>query len=530
MKAHQKFWLITSVIIFIVAGSTYFLMSEPKIDTKYDSVTRGNVREEIKISGKIKATENSDISFERSGKVSKTFVSVGDKVKVGQTLITLENTDLVAQVAQAEAVLNKQLAGNTPDYIAQLQSSLDKAQNDLSQIQGERSGVENSKLVRNAYEDIFIGLQSTQNTLDAGFIAADNILGVDNELANDAFESSLSILDSSKINIAKNKYEETKIIINNFNNSFNKLNITDNHLEIDKNIELAKNALSKEKDLLFSISEVLDNTPPVGNISQTSLDGMKNTILATRNNITTRYSALLSQAHAIDTARTTFASYETLVTKAQAALNDAKNPPRDVDTAGARATLALAKATLAKTILTSPIDGIITKQEAKLGTIIAPNIPIISVINDKQYQAEAYLAQSDFSKVSLGNPATITVDSLGNNTEFEAMVGKINPAGEILSDGNIAYKIVLYFKQTNSEINDGLTCNIKITVEDKKDVLTIPTQDIIQKNGKFFVIVKTATDDLRETEVQIGAKGVDGRCEIISGLIENQKITGFGNK
>ena len=525
---HFKFWIIAGIIIIVSVGVTYFLMRKPITYTSLDKVTRKNIVEEIKVTGKIKSAENADISFERSGKISSVKVQIGDRVKAGQVLLTLENSDLVAQVAQAQAVLNKQMAGNTTDYIAQMQANLDKAQNDLMQISGEQTGAENSKLVQNSYDDIFAGLQSVQNILDTSLITADDILGITNEMSNDNFENYLSALDSSKKTIAEDNYIKTEELLKKFNIFFNSITNTKDHQGIDEAAKKAQEVLLQEKNMLFSISQMLEMTSPIGTISQNSLDGMKSSILNARNNITGKYSSLLTQIHAIETSRTNYASYATLLEKAQAALNDAKNPPRDVDIAGTKASLALAQATYNKTILTAPFDGVVSKQEAKLGTIIAPTIPIISIINDNKYQIETYIAQSDLAKLHINDKAEITLDSLGSDMILQAQVIRINPAGEILSDGNIAYKIVLQFTEENTQIKDGLTANIKITTAQKENVLVVPEHDIIQKNNKYFVFVVEGRKN-KEQAIEIGIKSADGYREIISGLQENQNILSYGN-
>lgn len=511
----------------IVGGAVYFLLSKPKINMQYDMVKKGNVKEMIKASGQVKASESVDLSLAISGKVKSVSAQVGDKIKAGQVILELENADLVAQLAQAQAVLNKQLAGNTPEYIAQLQAALDKANNDLMQVQGEGDGAENSKLVRNAYDDAYANLQSVQVVLSTSLTAADNILGVDNTLSNDSFKDNLSTQDTDKLMIAKSKYVSAKEAKNDFDQKFNVLSGSSDHKAIDAEIISSKTALLLMRDLLSATTNMLNATPAIGKITNDSLNGMKASIENARANTTAKYAAILAQEHSLSTARDNYISLKSVADRAQAALNDAKNPPRDVDTASSRALVSLAAANYDKTIMRSPIDGVITKQDAKVGGMISPSVPLVSVINTDQYQIDVLLSEADMARVKVGDKAEITLDSFGDNEIFSATVVKIDPAGQSVN-GVVNYKITLQFDKQDERLKAGLTANVKISAAGKEEVLLLPSRDFIQKSGQYYVLIKEGENMNREIKVNVGLKGFDGNWEIISGLNENDQVISYG--
>jgi RND family efflux transporter MFP subunit len=354
-------------------------------------------------------------------------------------------------------------------------------------------------------------------------------LGIDNTFGNDAFENSLSTMDSSRLIVAKNQYNGAKTAKNNFDQIVNQLDKNSEHTAIDAALNNGKDALATVKNLLFAVSSMLDNTAPAINLPQTSLDNLKNSVLTVRTNITAQYSGLVAQEHALTTARNNYYSLQAAVDKTQAAYNDAKNPPRAVDLAATKASLALAQATFNKTILRSPIDGVVSKQDAKVGMIVGAGTQITSIINDKLYQVEAYIPQSDLAKVAVGNPVKITLDN-NPGVNFEATLIKINPAGENLSNGIIAYKITVQFNQEDARIKSGLTANIKVTTATKNNILSIPARDVVQKNGNYYVQLKNKNHQLIEQMIQIGIKSSDDRYEIISGLNESDQVVSYSQK
>ncbi|MEI8249325.1 MAG: biotin/lipoyl-binding protein, partial [Candidatus Taylorbacteria bacterium] len=78
----------------------------------------------VLVSGKIVSAQKSDLGFDQSGRISAVYVKVGDVVKKGTLLASVDNTDLVAQVAQKKSALDIQQAkldtlitGNRPEEI-----------------------------------------------------------------------------------------------------------------------------------------------------------------------------------------------------------------------------------------------------------------------------------------------------------------------------------------------------------------------------------------------------------------------------
>jgi RND family efflux transporter MFP subunit len=65
----------------------------------------------ITASGKVQATNSAELSTRMMGYVTKTYANVGDKVRKGQLLVSINNTDLQAKKAQVEANIIKAEAG-----------------------------------------------------------------------------------------------------------------------------------------------------------------------------------------------------------------------------------------------------------------------------------------------------------------------------------------------------------------------------------------------------------------------------------
>jgi RND family efflux transporter MFP subunit len=183
---------------------------------------------------------------------------------------------------------------------------------------------------------------------------------------------------------------------------------------------------------------------------------------------------------------------------------------------------------LNKTILRSPINGIISKQDVEIGEIASQGLPIITVFNNSDYKIEAFVSQIDISKISLENVADITFDSPGTGNVYKAKVAAIDPAEtDINSVSN--YKITLKLDSFDEKIKSGLDANIKIYNKSKNNALVIPRGAVISENNKNYVMVHENGKEEKK-EVKTGLFGVSGKVEIVSGLSEGDSVINIQSK
>ena len=128
----RKFYFITGSIIIAISILSHYLFFAQKNNSKYEIAIaeRGNIIQEVSITGKVKPAESIDLAFERSGRLTVIYVDIGDKVYAGQILAKLENSDLAAQLAEAEANIKVQQAG-LDDLQTGKEADFKKAKQDL---------------------------------------------------------------------------------------------------------------------------------------------------------------------------------------------------------------------------------------------------------------------------------------------------------------------------------------------------------------------------------------------------------------
>jgi len=111
MKKHIFLTVIVTIsLLFASCGSdhkTATIDEMTPIPVQASSVQADNNGQFVTASGKIDAANSANLSTRMMGFVNKTYVKVGDKVRKGQLLISINNTDLQAKRAQVNANITK---------------------------------------------------------------------------------------------------------------------------------------------------------------------------------------------------------------------------------------------------------------------------------------------------------------------------------------------------------------------------------------------------------------------------------------
>ncbi|KKQ40535.1 MAG: Efflux transporter, RND family, MFP subunit [Candidatus Magasanikbacteria bacterium GW2011_GWA2_37_8] len=563
----KKFYIIVGVVLLVVLiGYSQYKKTHQAPVYETTSVLRGNLKQTVEATGKLQSANDLALRFEVPGTLADIKVKEGDVVKAGTWLANLRLAELNAAVAGASANLNLKLAGGNEYEVQYYQAIVDSAKADYEKTQADvlnsilnyesavataknnlklAEGGENSRIVSQEYEDAVAILQATVSKLDDALTQADNILGIDNTLANDSFQDYLSILDSSKLAVANGQYLTTKAARDIARNSIVGLTTLSSRTTIDEAIIKAEDALSKMSILLLKVSDVLVFTPPVGTLSQTTLDTKKTIIEASRVSITTAYTTIISEKQALSDAKNSYSNYLVAYTKAESDLANAKitsasivamkeslynqakanldnktKTPREVELAPLRASLAQAVASRDKAIIKAPIDGVIAKVNKKKGEVVSSGDVMIEMVTP-HFEVEVDIPETDVSKLKVGASTTITLDAFGDDVKFDGLVLTIEPASTEIQDV-VYYKVKVGINNTTLPIKPGMTANITVTTDTRENVLYIPSR-AVRANGDKKVRV-LVNNELQEIVVNTGLRADGGFVEITEGLKEGDAV------
>lgn len=139
-KKDLKLAIIAIVILGIIVGSyMYHVMAERPVFV-LKTVGTGNLSEAVSATGKVVPDTSADLSFERSGKIVKIDHAVGDQVKAGEVLASLDGSDAAAQLDQA-----KSQADAARGVLKQYQENLKSAKYKLKALKADSTQTYNDK-------------------------------------------------------------------------------------------------------------------------------------------------------------------------------------------------------------------------------------------------------------------------------------------------------------------------------------------------------------------------------------------------
>ena len=224
-----------------------------------------------------------------------------------------------------------------------------------------------------------------------------------------------------------------------------------------------------------------------------------------------------SAISAVDSARASlelqYANYDSLVAK-----------PRDVDISYYEAALSQAIAARNKAIIFAPIDGVITKINKKEGELISVNEVMIEMLSPN-YEINVDVPETDITKISVGDEAEITLSALGKDTKFKGVVLRIDPASTDVQ-GVVYYKVRVGINDEKADLlKPGMSADILIKTDERKDVIFVPSRTILTNNGTNQKYVRVLVDgNIEERTVELGLKADNSMVEIINGLEEGEEV------
>lgn len=199
----------------------------------------------------------------------------------------------------------------------------------------------------------------------------------------------------------------------------------------------------------------------------------------------------------------------------------------------AAASLDEAEENLTKTVIYSPIDGIISslsveKGERVVGTSQMAGTEMLRIADFNMMEVLVDVNENDIIRISKGDTADIEVDAYPGRT-FKGIVTQIANSAKNLSGTGTALTDVTNFEVKVRILADsyadlltsdpipfrpGMSASVEIETEHKDSVMTVPLQAITSKNTIFLYDRTTST--IKEIPVATGIQDI-GNIEIIPG-------------
>lgn len=169
---------------------------------------------------------------------------------------------------------------------------------------------------------------------------------------------------------------------------------------------------------------------------------------------------------------------EAKLNEAQQAYNLAVAGPRPEDIAQAQAQLDAMKSELARqefllnqTVLTAPIDGVITARLLQVGDMASPSTPVFKLAENTKKWVRVYVNEQDLGKIYNGMAADVTTDTY-RNEPIRGTIGYISSVAEFTPKSvetqdvrtTLVYEVRVYVDDSDNRLRLGMPATVSIDI------------------------------------------------------------------
>jgi HlyD family secretion protein len=191
---------------------------------------------------------------------------------------------------------------------------------------------------------------------------------------------------------------------------------------------------------------------------------------------------------------------------------------------GAKASSSQARDQLSKTTIYSPLNGVVTVLNSKLGErVVATNqfagTEVMRVADLNHMQAVVDVNENDVVHVKLGDQAKVSIDAYGDR-KFNGTVEQIANTGKTTGSGTqeevTNFEVKIRLDDHNLRLRPGLSCTADIQTNMVKDVVAVPMQS---------VTIRTGDSNLSPEEIEQKKKIADAKEKADNNAqVENERL------
>lgn len=476
----KRYWmsiLLVMLIVFIVVRN-----SNNTDDIVVESVGYGEIKKTVVATGQVTSETNLSLSFDQNGEVKDVRVKVGEKVKKGQILATIDQREEQAELTQARGAL----------LVAQ--ANYKKAFRTLESAEGSLENViaRQEVLVRNAERTLLSDdLEAYPESADGGSSEAPTVSGVYNSSERGEYVITMYASNAS---------------------SGYSFKVTG--LEKDSGtVSTSSSVPLGERGLYIKWPEDFEG----GETWIVSIPNVRSSSYVT--NLNAYNSALETQKTEVENARR-----EIVEKKAEFSVENIESEIAYAEVVSAQGKVESALAKVENKILRAPVDGTITAIEINVGEVAKADSVAMTLQDVSNLYFEGLVNEENISLVQEGQTADVVFDAFGDLKILKATIKEINLSATKDSDV-VNYQITATFDDA-TEIKTGMTATATILINKEEDALSVPVRAVYEENGITFVYVVTNLDKKKyeRKDVVVGFLADGALREIKSGLSSTDSV------
>ncbi|HNU96019.1 MAG TPA: efflux RND transporter periplasmic adaptor subunit [Candidatus Magasanikbacteria bacterium] len=543
LKGHKIATLF--ILAFFIGGGYWsyqkWFVSEQTVRYINVKAEKGTLISSLSGTGQVSSETQVDLKTKAGGEVTYVGFKVGQEVKSGQLLLSLDARDALKSVRDAETSLRSAQISYEKFMAPTEELTILQAENSLLQTKENLRQTEDN--LKKYYEDGF-------NTVSNAFLELPGLIsGMKSMIFDNDFEKYQPNIDWYLNQGLSYDYDNQQRIRNYRQDTLDAYEKA--RINYDKNFEDFKNAsrdssASAISDLIWQTYETVkalaDTVKNMNNYVdfiqdamgkvdyKVSIPSLMTTHQSSLDNYTAKtnshLSSLLQIKNSIESAKISIESSKRSVAEKEISLTKLKSGNDILDIESQKISLKQkenslldAKEKLANYYVYAPFEGILASFNIKKGDTLSSGA-IAGTLMTKQKVATIALNEVDAAKVKVGQKVILSFDAIEDLT-ITGEIAEVDALGTV-SQGVVSYNIKIVFDTQDERVKPGMTVTANITISVKQDVLMVRSSAVKTQNGQSYVEV-LQNEILTRKNVVIGDSN-DTMTEIISGLEEGEEV------
>ncbi|KOA20604.1 multidrug resistance protein MdtA [Clostridium homopropionicum DSM 5847] len=477
--------LLVAIIGLIIYNSSYVqkkLSSNSTTVQRTANVKKGDIKVTVSGSGAVYYVQSQETVSKVDGIVKKVYFKEGDKVKAGDLLAELDDSDQQSKVQDASSSL---------------------AQTELSN--------------NSAYEDL------ENLTIKAPFSGQVTGISVSSGDTVNKGAAILTITDTSKLKVTLPfNAADVKLIKT---GTAADVNIASLMQVVKGTVTYVSSqpAVSSNGTLLYNVEIQISNPGALTEnmVASADISTTKGTISSIDSgklsyiNKTTITSKVSGNVESVSVKEHQQVKSGTTMVKLQSDEVEKSIRTASLNIANSQKQVSTAQEKLEYYKIYAPFDGSIISQTINVGDSVKAGGVIAKVADTSQLAFNVSIDELDVSQIKVGQEVTVSLDAFSDTstTPMKGAVSKIAMEGTS-TNGVTSYNVTIKISGTDEKIKSGMNANGEILVSNTTDVLYVPIEAIQKINNKSFVYVKSDGTQGSGTNTQ-------GQSNIPQGQSEN---------
>ena len=492
--------LVVAGVLVAGSGTAYAVTSDGSAGN-YRTVraAKGDVEQLLSTSGTVDAAHRADLEFATSGTVASVKVAIGDTVKAGQVVATLDTDALQATVTKAKASVARAVAQLESDEDAQEQAVADATSTPQSST--PKSSTPSSSPTTGADPATAATLAAlkqqqdavtdAQSVATAAIAAAKDALAAQTEACADAFQEAPSGGDTDGDAAAESTADD---------NTACSAALAEVQARQD-DVSDAQDALAAA---LSTLATTLSKALATLSTSDTPSANGSDTPPSSGSDTPAASSDTPSSDGSDATSGTTSAAQ---LAADQAAIEQA------------RADLVDARQQLRQAVLRSTRSGRVVALDVAKGDEVSAGDVAATVVGGKAVTIETTVPESKIDQVKVGQRVRVTTPG-----ESDSADGTVTAIGLVAdsSSGTASYPVTVTVEDPAISLPAGSQAMLAIVVATATDVVTVPTSAITRR-GEGAVVQTWDGQKLSSQSVTIGTVGAR-EVEVTDGLSVGDEV------